>query len=178
MSYGKKYTNWRIIRQLRTYQSLGEKVISKNIFTLLFLITSCVALWIGGQFFYDLNHYFQLSKSVPATLEEWNVKENEKGIFSISVNYQFEWKGQSIQGVYDFKKPTYQNPHLANDHVKEWQEKSWTVWINPSKPTVVSLQKVFPMKEGIKLALCLAVLLYFTFLKGYVRRLNTVDLPR
>lgn len=144
----------------------------------MFLITSCVALWIGGQFFHDLNHYFQLSTNIPASLDEWNVKEGKKGTFSISVNYKFEWRGQTIHGVYAFKKPTYQNPYLANDHIKEWKEKSWTVWLNPRKPTFVSLQKVFPMKGGIKLVLCLAVLLYFTFLKGYVRKMNTLDLPK
>jgi hypothetical protein len=156
---------------------LGGKIISKHIFTLLFLVTSCVALWIAGPFFYDLNHYFKLSKNVAAILDNWTVKEDAKGIFSISVNYQFEWKEQTIQGIYDFKKPTYYNLQLANDHVEEWREKSWTVWINPSQPTAVSLQKVFPMKGCIKLALSLVVLLYFAFLKGYVRNINTVDLP-
>lgn len=151
--------------------------ISKHIFTLLFLITSYAALWIAGHFFYDLNDYFRLSKHVPAMLDGWTVKEDEKGIFSISVNYRFEWKKQTIQGGYDFKKPTYQNLHLANHHVKQWKEKSWTVWINPSNPAAVSLQKIFPIKGCIKLALSLAVLLYFTFLKGYVRRISAVDLP-
>lgn len=108
-------------------------------------------------------------------LDEWRVKEEKKGKFSISVNYQFEWKGQSIAGVYDFKKPTYQNPYLAQDHIQEWSEKSWAIWLNPNQPTFVSLQKQFPMKKGVNLALCLAVLLYFVFLKGYVKRMNKLD---
>lgn len=139
------------------------------------MITSAIALWVGGQFFYELNQYFQLSADTPVFLDQWNVKEEKSGKFSISVNYQFEWKGQPIHGVYDFKKPTCQNPYLANNYISEWKEKSWTVWLNPDKPTFVSLQKTFPTKKVINLALCLAVLLYFTFLKGYVRRMNALD---
>ncbi|MEM8727802.1 MAG: hypothetical protein AAGE99_03735 [Chlamydiota bacterium] len=141
---------------------------------MLFLVTGCAILWIGGRFFYDLNRYFQLSKNVSAILDEWRVQE-ERGIFSIGVNYEFEWKGQTIQGVYNFKKPTYKNPHLADDHLKEFKEKSWVVWINPSRPTFASLQKVFPMRGAVKLALCLALFLYFIFLKGYVEKMNGSD---
>jgi len=99
----------------------------------------------------------------------------KSGKFSINVNYQFEWKGQTIHGVYDFPKPIYQNPYIAGDHISEWKEKSWTIWFNPKKPTFASLQKKFPTKKAINLALSLAVLLYFVFLKGYVRRMNALD---
>lgn len=151
---------------------LEENRLSKNIFTLLFLMISVVILWIGGGFFYELNQYFQLSAKAPVILDEWSINEKESGKFTVSVRYTFEWKGQTIYGLYDFQNPTYQNPYLANDHIDVWKKKSWIVWLNPNKPTVVSLQKAFPTKKGVHLSLCLAVLFYFGFLKGYVRRMN------
>ena len=121
------------------------------------MITAGIALWIGGQFFYNLNEYFQLSATAPVVLDQWNVKELKSGKFSINVNYQFEWKGQTIHGVYDFPKPIYQNPYIASEHISEWKEKSWTIWFNPKKPTVTSLQKKFPTNIFIFSAIFLSL---------------------
>ncbi len=142
---------------------------------MLFLLTGGTVLWIGGQFFYDLNHYFHFSASAPAVLDKWEVKEEKGGKFSIGVNYQFEWEGQTVYGVYNFSKPSYHNPYVAKDHIKEWEAKSWTVWFDPKKPNDGSLQKKFPAKKAIHFALSLAILFYFTFLKAYVRRMNILD---
>lgn len=138
-------------------------------------MASVGVLWMGGEFFYGLYDYFRLSASAPAILDQWDVTEEKKGEFSIRVAYRFEWKKEAIRGVYTFKKPVYHNPYVANDQTKEWQAKSWVIWFDPSQPTFNSLQRDFPLRQGIKLFFCLAILLYFVFLKGYVRRIDGLD---
>ena len=152
-------------------------MISKNIFVFLFFITGVVSLWIGSAFFYDLHRYFQLSVSAPAILDNWSIQEDEKGVFSIAVNYQFEWKQKPIQGVYHFEKPIYKNPYLARDYIDEWKDKDkdFKIWLSPNQPTLVSMQRNFPVKKGMHLILCLAIFLYFFFLKSYVKKINTLD---
>lgn len=147
----------------------------RNFFSLIFILTTAAALWIGGQFFYDLNQYFHFSKSAPVQLEDWKINERKRGKFSIEVSYQFFIENRRVGGVYLFPMPVYQNPYLAEDMIQKWRGESWDIWFDPQKPTIATLQKKFPIKGAIHLALTLGMILYFAFFKFYVRRSSFLE---
>ncbi len=128
------------------------------------------ALWVGGKFFYKLHHYFLLSKEAPVVINEWTVLELKPGKFSVGATYQFKVGERTLHGVYHFAKPIYPNPYLAEDLIEEWQEEPWVIWHSQKNPTFAALEKGAPVKEGIQLALCISVFLYFLVLEGVVSR--------
>lgn len=99
----------------------------------------------------------------------------EEGNYSIAVNYTFDNNGQKMVGRYHFPRPVYQNPYIAEEHMKSWKDKEWKIYFNPKRPADASLQKKFPAKKGINLGLSLGILLYFLLLKGYVSRAGRLD---
>lgn len=147
--------------------------VSKNVFTFLFLITGLISLWIGGKFFYHLYGYFTLSEAQKVEISSWNVEEVRPGEFALIANYSFENNGATYRKEFQFSKPMYTNPHKAQDHIDEWKQQQWWVWYSAKDPHNSSLQKMFPFKASIHFILCLAVLLYFFWLKFYVTRIHS-----
>ena len=153
---------------------MTEVVISRNVFTALFILTGLATLWIGGGFFYEFYKYYELSHEAVVKLDNWKIHEDEDR-FTIRVNYSFDWKGQTIAGRYFFPRPVYHNPYIAEEHLKLWKEKEWKIYFNPKWPSDAALQKKFPTKKGIYLGLSLGILLYFLLLKGFVVRAHSLD---
>lgn len=147
-------------------------MISKNFFIFMFLIVGGASLYLGGEFFYNLNRYFHLTHSEEAQVSDWKVVEIKSGKFSVEAVYQFQIEERAIMGTYAFSKPVYPNPYLAEDLVEAWQEKTWEIWYNPKQPHDAALQKVFPAKKAIHFALSLGIILYFAFLNIYVKRMH------
>jgi hypothetical protein len=140
----------------------------------MFVIAGGAAVWLGGDFFFKLHQYFLLSSSAPAKVSNWSVHE-KNGKFTVEAGYHFEIPNRSIEGRYAFPKPVYPNPHLANDLVERWEDRSWEIWYNPKNPYQVSLQKAFPTKKVFQFGLSLAILIYFGFLKIYVKRVHDAE---
>ena len=140
----------------------------------MFLVAG-VGLWIGGKFLFNLHHYFLLSHVAPATISEWKVEELRAGKFTICANFKFQVGETEFYQHFKFSKPVYQNPYLAQALIKDWKDESWQVWYNPKNPEITSLQKSFPIKTGVYFALCLGMLLYFSWLRIYVQRMGTID---
>ncbi|MCB1106970.1 MAG: hypothetical protein KDK76_02620 [Chlamydiia bacterium] len=145
-------------------------MVSKKFFYFIFLMVGGASLWLGGQFFYDLYHYFQLNSHAPAQVSEWRIVEKKPNRFSIEANYEFCVEDRTLNGVFHFSKPVYQNPYLAEDLLSHWKEKNWKIWFNADRIHEASLQKIFPIKRGVYFALSLAVMLYFAILNLYVTR--------
>ncbi len=145
---------------------------SKNVFSFLFLISGIISLWIGGKFVYHLYEYFNLTQTEVAQVRNWSVEEIKSGKFALIADYSFEKKGTTYTKHFQFKNPIYTNPYIAEDHIAKWKKERWQVWYNPKNPSESSLQKIFPFKEGIHLLLCIGVLLYFSWLRFYIRRVN------
>ena len=136
----------------------------------MFLVVGGAALYLGGEFFYQLNQYFHLTSSAPVEVSDWKIVEKKKDKYSVEASYQFHVGERVIMGTFHFPKPVYQNPYLAEDLIEDWQEKTWTVWYHPKHPHITSLQKNFPTKKAMQFAVSLLIILYFGFLNIYVKR--------
>ena len=150
---------------------------SKHFFTFLIIVVAGTGIWMGGQFVYNLHHYFLLSEVTETEVNEWEVEEFKPGKFTLNAKFEFQVGERKIYESYRFKKPVYQNPYLPEALIERWEGESWRVWYNPKDPHFVSLQKKTPLKEGVYFALCLGVLLYFSWLRVYVNKVGSVD-PR
>ena len=137
----------------------------------MFLIVGGASLWIGGEFFYNLNRYFHLTHFADAQVFDWKVVEIKSGKFSVEAAYQFQIEERRIVGTYSFLKPVYPNPYLVEDLIEAWQGKAWKIWYNPKHPHEAALQKMFPVRKAIHFAVSLGIILYFSFLKIYVKRM-------
>ena len=149
-------------------------MISRSFFIGIFLIVGGGALYLGGQFFFKLHQYFLLSTSAPAKVSDWNVIE-KNGKFTLEARYKFETQGGVVEGTFSFPKPVYQNPYLAEDLIKIWAEKSWEIWYHPKAPYGATLEKNFPIKKGFQFGLSLVAIVYFAFLKIYVKRMHAAQ---
>ena len=85
-------------------------MISKNFFIFMFLIVGGASLYLGGEFFYNLNRYFHLTHSSEAQVFDWKVVEIKSGKFSVEAAYQFQVEERAVMGIYSFPKPVYLTP--------------------------------------------------------------------
>ena len=148
------------MRQLRT----------KNSFNLFFLVLVGLSLWLGGDFFYRLNHYFKLSAKTSATISSWRVVEMKKDHFLVAASYTAYVDDQTFMGDFLFPEPVFQNPYLAEDLIEEWQDKRWCIWYPKGSPECASMVRSFPLKKAFYFSLSLFSLLYFALLNLYVKR--------
>ena len=139
------------------------------------VIVGGASLWLGVDFFYNLNRYFHLTHSADAQIFDWKVVEIKSGKFSVEAAYRFQIAERTIMGTYSFPKPVYPNPYLAKDLIEAWQEKTWKIWYNPQYPYDAALQKMFPAKKVLHFALSLGIILYFSFLNLYVKKMHFLE---
>lgn len=139
----------------------------KNIVWLCFLslITGAVG-WITLKALYLIYLYQSLNASVPAENLQWSVNQLSEDHFVPKASYTFMIDHHSYKGETSFKNDLYWNPGSAEDGLKVYANKEWTVWYSTGNPDYSSLQKNFPFKESIS-AIVLLILMFYFFGLGY-----------
>lgn len=127
--------------------------------------------WFLGKFSVEWHRYHQLSGETSAQVHAWGIDEVKKGHYAIYAKYSFENQGQILVGKTVFKLK-FNNEVAARTTLNDWKGQNWTVYFNPQKTAVSTLQRPFPMKELVHGLIGLAALFYFLFLKRYVGSLT------
>lgn len=151
--------------------------VSKIVFSVLFLIIGLSTCWIGGKFFVYLYNFLDLNKAQKIEVSQWEAEEVKPGQFALIAHFAFEMSGKKYSRRFQFPKPIYPNPYLAKDQIEGWKQSQWWVWYNAKNPAKFSLQKSFPLKQGIYFFICLFLLFYFLWLNFYVARIHSSDRP-
>lgn len=141
----------------------------KNFIWLCFLslVTGAVG-WITIKTLYLVYLYMSLNAEAPAENLKWGVAKLSEDQFVMKADYIFNAKDQQYSGTTLFKNDIYWNPWSAEDAIKVYAQKDWTVWYSSKNPQYSSLQKNFPFKECISVIILWVLLLYFFGLGYYV----------
>ena len=144
---------------------------SKIVFTFFFVIIGLSTLWVGGKFFLNLYTFLDLGQAQKIKILQWEVDQVKPGKFAVVAHFLFETSGEKYPSSFVFQKPLYTNPYTAQDLVEGWKQGEWWVWYNAKNPKKFSLQKSFPLKQGIYFLICLLLLFYFVWLYFYITRI-------
>lgn len=141
----------------------------KNFIWLCFLSLIMGAVgWFTLKTLYAVYLYMSLDAATPVESIKWQVDRLNEDRFAVKAEYMFRVKAQTYQGDTTFKNDIYWNPWTAEDALKVYSQKEWTVWYSSRDPHYSSLQKNFPLKESISAIILWVVFMYFLGLGYYV----------
>lgn len=106
-----------------------------------------------------------LQGETKAVIKEWHAKEGESGYFYPYAYFTYEVEGKTYQGSSFYKKQYARNPYALSPILHEIAEEPLTAFYNKKSPHIVSLEKDYPYKEALKMAVIVGVCLYFLSLK-------------
>lgn len=139
----------------------------KNFWTALFSLTAAIGLYFALLLGKELWTYSTLYTPVPASVQEWQVRELKNGRFALAAKYSYQIQERNFSSVYLYKTPTYLNDRTALEEA-QGKDMRVTAWVNPQSPQKSALQHDFPWLALVRLAIVAAVLFYFLFLRRYV----------
>ena len=143
----------------------------KNPLWILFLFfLTIITLWFVGRAFYLMYEYSLLQKNVPSKTIEWTIEKMSEEQFVPEASYTYEVDGKNYQGKGLLIENIYRNRWAAQEATKQFPQKPWLIWYDPSQIDHSSLQKTFPTKECIYAGVLSGILFYFIGLGYYVTR--------
>lgn len=142
----------------------------KNLFWQAFLgVVFITTLWYSAIAFYSYYSYARLDAQVTPSSMKWEIEEKTAENYFLKAFYHYSVSGHSFEGDTTLDEP-YRNQWAAEQVLKEFLKKQWSVWFDSQDPNYSSLQKKIPFKECISAALLWGLLLYFLWLGFYVTR--------
>ncbi len=146
----------------------------KYLFVTLFVLAGTVSLWLSALFFSQLITYLRYSHHTQGEALHWGVVSRDETHHKVSVDYTFQIDSKTYRASHTFLKPNYQGREAA-EYGKEAMEKDrLDVWYTPQGPHSM-LERAFPYNELFRLAIVLAILVYFFFLRQYFSHFSIQD---
>jgi 4-amino-4-deoxy-L-arabinose transferase-like glycosyltransferase len=137
----------------------------------LVILTALVSIWFLSKALWQLWGYFSLNAQTKAEVFEWKVVEKSSAQFRIEAQYHFHVQDIRHEGKTQFSDLSFLNPYAAEGAIDKLKHQDWTAWYNQNDPNKSSLQKIVPFKACFHAILTLGVLVYFFFLKNFLRRM-------
>jgi hypothetical protein len=131
-------------------------------------------LFLGVQVSYDLWSCSRLKVQVSGTIEQLKVVKKSSSSFPLQAVYRFDFQEKIYRNTVLLSPPYHLNRASALKAIKNLEHRQWAVWIDPKHPEISALQKVFPIKKIIYVAMALAVTCYFGFLETNSRMRNPI----
>lgn len=140
---------------------------SKPLWIILFILSGLLALWKSVGAGIELFGYMRLSTEVPAQVTEWEIvpkgsKYGLRGHFSYVIRNE-QYVAESV-----LPQPYFLNRGAALKELEALEGMQWSAWVDPRRPDIAELQKIFPFKQVAYAAILLGIFLYFTLLKIWV----------
>lgn len=126
-------------------------------------------LFYSGRTAYHVWQYVRLDKQIKAEKIQWSVLSLGDEEFVPHGTYEFKAAGKSYQGETRWRDP-YLNEWAAQEAVKNFIRSPPLVWYDAGSPEFSSLEKHFPVKEGVYTFILWILGLYFAGLGYYVQR--------
>lgn len=116
---------------------------------------------------HDIWGYIRLEEHTVAFINRMKVIEVSPSQFAVRASYAFKARGKTYRGKTVFSKPFYLNRESAEREIQNRLSQTWTVWYQPSRPKICSLEKNFPLKKCLYALMTLGVFFYFVYLDHY-----------
>lgn len=117
--------------------------------------------------------YASLAERTPALKVAWQVKTRSADRFVLEADFVYTVAGREFSGRTPFTARFYRSPEAADAAVAENRTKVWLVWYDPADPQHASLTRVFPYKSLFYSVILWGLLIYFTGLGYYVKKMHT-----
>ena len=141
----------------------------KNSIWIIFLaLVTLLALWFIVKSTLAVVAYFHYSVQVPVHIEKWTVEEIKADQFALRAHYTYTFNDRVYQDS-GWVGSRYPNPWAANQGLKQTEQVSREVWINPRHPEKSLIEKKFPYKKAFSAAIIVALCIYFIILGTYVK---------
>lgn len=146
-----------------------------NRFWQIFLVLiGCIVLWYTSIAAYKIYQYYRLNAHAEASSVAWSVKNETDDSHFLVARYRFSpSQNASFEGSTVFTSPIFWNSWAAEQAIKDYSVKSWTVWFAQNDPAFSTLQKYFPVKEALSAIAVWGILLYFLWLDWYVAKFRS-----
>lgn len=143
----------------------------KNLLWQAFLaVIFVVAIWYSIVAIYRYNNYSKLTKQAPISSINWTIKAKSEEEFLLEADYTFNIGRRSFSGITLLENVPHRNLWAAEKAIKEFSERKWDVWYDPTDPKFSSLEKKFPLKEIISASFLWILSLYFLVIGFYVAK--------
>lgn len=133
---------------------------------------ACCAIWLTGHFAYKWYLYAQLDKSTRAETIQFSIKEISDERYLILGEYTYRVNQTDYLGTSLLEDRPFRNSLVAEQSIPELKKHLWVVWYSSHLPTLSSLQKHFPFKEGFYSIALWGIFLYFIALGYYSIKLK------
>ncbi len=143
-----------------------------KVFNGLVVVTALVSVFFLGKASLGIWGYFSLDGKAKAFTEGWKVEEKDSSSYSILVSYHFFVEKERVEGQIEFVKPYFLNKESAEKAIKKLSLQDWEVFFPKTNVWKNSLQRTFPFQDCIHAFLVLGILVYFSVLKKWARRLS------
>ncbi|GEM_PF-2434562 len=143
---------------------------TRTVWSLLYIALLSALLYFGvraGLF------YTQYTSSTATTTNQtisFKIRNNWLGIYFLNATYTYEVDGKTYTRRELLSEPQANSRQYLQKLEPELQEKSWTIWYNPHKPSQAFIEKYFPYREIFNSVVIVGLILYFLILQKRYRR--------
>ena len=144
----------------------------KNIkfWVVLFAFTGIITSYLFSCFLWDLYCFNRLSNRTNAESIDWKIVGIKNYKYIVKANYEFKLNDEVYKKEQCFFNKKFPNYHSAKGYMNKLKTFENQVWYNPKNLKICSLEKKFPFKSTANFVLSLTVLLYFFWLRLYIKK--------
>lgn len=137
----------------------------------LFIVLTILTLWKGIPTGIQLWQYSRLEGEVPVQNISFEAIP-KKGKYALEGTYAFDFQGKTYQGKTLLAPPYHLNHPSAKQEIERMRGLKWMAWINPTHPSVSSLEKNFPLRGAFYTGCLLCLMIYFLYLRIHLQLLS------
>lgn len=150
-------------------------VMHKNHIWLAFLSAiALIVLFFSVSTAYEMYQHLSMTANTPALQTHWSVVQKASDRYVLHVSYTYQVKARVYEGSMDIPGTNFKNAAAAETMMPTFSAKERIVWFAPHHSERSTIQKSFPLKSSIYMAIIWGVLLYFIWLGFYAGKF-TID---
>ncbi len=146
---------------------IQEYITPKNVWAALVMASLLTFLWLFAGFAVKYFIYNKQANTSIVQIFDWGVIEMEKERFVICADFKFHTRGvQEHTSQYLFETSPYLSEEGALAAIEQMKNRDWKCyWYGSEKDPVVSLTRLFPIKEMVYALIGLGIFVYFSILQ-------------
>lgn len=145
----------------------------RKVGSFLVVVALGVTLWFSGVMLQKIGPWMNLKEATRGSILSWELVELEEGRYTPLAHYRYEVGGKFYTAISRLEGVVYLNRDAAEKQLLSLSRSgpddgSWPVWYSAADPSQSQLQREFPLKACVQMAISLAVFLYFVMLRGFL----------
>ncbi len=147
---------------------------SRLIWKILLSLTVLAGLWLSSIFIWKFASYHVYRFYVPLTAFYCEVVEIQPSVFTIDARCVYPVKKQNYEITRRLEHLRFSNRYTALEAADILEKQYHGIWHAKNHPEKITLERKFPYKALFRLVISFGVIVYFLWLREYVRRYATI----